>query len=41
MMDEKEAIQEFREERFPMPWMRTLVERADDEAVRTAFEITG
>ena len=41
MMDEKEAIQEFREERFVMPWMHTLVERADDEAIRTAFEITG
>ena len=41
LMDEREAIARFQRERFAMPWMHTLISREDDEAVRSAFEITG
>ena len=40
MMDERAAIEAFREERHPMPWLHTLVPQRDDEAVRTKFEVT-
>ena len=41
LLDTPEDIQEFREDRFPMPWLHTLVEREDDPSVRATFEITG
>ena len=39
MQDETVAVEEFRKDRYSMPWMHTLVEAADHEAVSTAFEI--
>ena len=41
MRDEKEAIEAFREERYSMPWMHTLVSGARHSAVKRAFEING
>ena len=41
MRDEKEAIEAFREERYSMPWMHTIVSGARHNAVKRAFEIDG
>ena len=41
LLDTPKDIQEFREDRFPMPWLHTLVEREHDPSVRATFEITG
>ena len=41
MMDEKSSVQQFREDRYAMPWLHTLVSLADDNAVREKFELTG
>ena len=41
MRDEKESIEAFREDRYSMPWMHTLVSGARHNAVKRAFEIDG
>ena len=41
MMDERAAIETFREERYPMPWLHTLVSPEEEGRVRSQFEITG
>ena len=41
LLDSHEDIQEFRKDRYPMPWLHTLVAREDDRSVRAMFEITG
>ena len=41
MMDERAAIEAFREEKHPMPWLHTLVPSSAEKDVRTKFEITG
>lgn len=40
-MDTRADIQQFRANRYPMPWRHTLVAPDDDRSVRAQFEITG
>jgi thiol-disulfide isomerase/thioredoxin len=39
--DGRSDIRQFRRNRYPMPWLHTLVEREDDQQVRAKFELTG
>jgi thiol-disulfide isomerase/thioredoxin len=40
-IDTRADIQQFRANRYPMPWRHTLVSSDDARSVRTQFEITG
>ncbi len=39
-LDEHADIEQFRRDRYPMPWLHTRVTRKDDASVRQLFEIT-
>ncbi len=39
-LDDPVDIEQFREDRYPMPWLHTRVAREDDNSVRDLFEIT-
>ncbi|MXZ05444.1 MAG: TlpA family protein disulfide reductase [Rhodothermaceae bacterium] len=39
-LDDPVDIQQFREDRYSMPWLHTRVSREDDSSVRNLFEIT-
>lgn len=39
-LDDPVDIEQFRQDRYPMPWLHTRVAREDDESVRDLFEIT-
>ncbi len=39
-LDGPEDIEQFREDRYPMPWFHSRVAREDDSSVRDLFEIT-
>ncbi|MCY4672921.1 MAG: TlpA disulfide reductase family protein [Bacteroidetes bacterium] len=39
-LDDPEDIEQFREDRYPMPWLHTRVAREDDSSIRDLFEIT-
>ena len=41
LLDSHNDIKEFRKDRYPMPWLHTIVAREDDRSVRSMFEITG
>ncbi len=39
-LDAPEDVRQFREERYPMPWLHTVVPQEEDRSVRALFEIT-
>jgi thiol-disulfide isomerase/thioredoxin len=39
--DRASDIRQFRRNRYPMPWLHTIVDREGDQQVRATFELTG
>ena len=39
-LDDRVDIEQFRKERYPMPWLHTRVSREEDRSIRELFEIT-
>ena len=39
-LDDPVDIKQFREDRYPMPWLHTRVAQEDDRSIRDLFELT-